>query len=59
MELNRIRNTAFAQGIINLITSTGIGVCITLIEIPIIKIILTKKKLIDRFDNAKFLFFVF
>jgi hypothetical protein len=37
MSQNRYRNSVVTQAIMNLINSTGIGVIITLVEIPIVK----------------------
>lgn len=43
MEQNRLMNNSLAQSIMTFISSTGIGVLITLVEIPIVKFFHTKK----------------
>jgi hypothetical protein len=43
MEQNRLMNNSLAQSIMTFISSTGIGVLITLAEIPIIKFVHKKK----------------
>ena len=43
MDKNRRMNNAVGQGVMNFISTTGIGVFVTLIEIPIIRIFSGKK----------------
>ena len=43
MKENRRMNNSLGQGLMSFISTTGIGVFVTLIEIPIIKFFFTKK----------------
>ncbi len=44
MDRNRQMNNAFAQGIMTLISNVGVGVTVTLLEIPLIKYLFTKRR---------------